>query len=212
MNGKNLLQASCVIVGLSVAPFARANLLTNGNFESMPNFGSGVSGDSGYSALTGSQIPGWTIASGRAATVHNTVLYPTISGAYSINMDGEGFGGNNADLSQSFTSILGTAYTLEFDWQGWVNNTPFLDVSVMDSVSATTLAHGNYGFSATLHHESFTFIGTGNALELRVKESPQSGFNDNTFIVDNFSVQAVPEPSSLLLLGLGGGALLRRRR
>ena len=79
----------------------------NGGFENEPNFGNGVSGDGGYSALTGSQIPGWTIEPGHAATVHNTAFYPFISGNFSINMDGEGFNGQNANLYQDFASSLG---------------------------------------------------------------------------------------------------------
>lgn len=74
------------------------------------------SGDAGCSGLTGTQMPGWTIEPGHGATVHNTVLYPTISGGYSINMDGEGYNGVNADLYQDFGSALGASYTLTFDW------------------------------------------------------------------------------------------------
>ncbi len=84
-----------------------AELLTNGGFESEANIGSGIRGDSGCSALSGSQIPGWTIASSHAGTVHNTDLYPTISGICGINMDGEGQGGGNAILHQDFASSRG---------------------------------------------------------------------------------------------------------
>lgn len=185
-----------------------AEVLVNGGFESEPNFGMGVSGDGGYSALTGSQIPGWTIESGHAATVHNTAFYPFISGNFSINMDGEGFNGQNANLYQDFASSLGSSYDFSFDWQGWQNNAPntLLQVSIVDLTTASILFNQTYSFSSTLHHESATFLGTGDTLRLRVQESPQSGSNDNQFIVDNFSID-VPEAGTLSLL-IAGAPLL----
>ena len=136
-------------------------VLVNGGFENEPNFGMGVSGDGGYSALTGSQIPGWTIEPGHAATVHNTAFYPFISGNFSINMDGEGFNGQNANLYQDFASNLGFSYAFSFDWQGWMNNAPstLLQVSIVDVTTAAVLFNQTYSFSSSLHHESTTFLG-----------------------------------------------------
>jgi hypothetical protein len=191
---------------------AKGNLLFNGGFESEPNFGSGVSGDAGYSDLTGSQIPGWTIAPGRAVDMHNTVLYPTISGSYSAGTDGEGYNGHNSDFYQDFGSALGNVYTLSYDWFGWQNNaSSHLDVSVTDTVTSTILYDGNFAYNAGLHHVSISFIGSGNNLRLEIKESPESGGNDNMFIVDNFDVE-VPEPSTLGLMAAALGALVLGKR
>jgi hypothetical protein len=186
-----------------------APVLSNGDFENEPNFGSGVSNDPGFSALTGTQIPGWTIAAGHAATIHNTNLYPFITGNYSLNIDGEGFNGHNADLFQDFASSSGAAYELTFDWQGWMNNAPSmqLHVSITDLTTDDVLYNGLFGYSATLHHEIGDFVGTGNTLRLEIQETPESGFNDNQFVVDNFSVEAVPEPATTMLLIVGATAL-----
>jgi hypothetical protein len=193
---------------------AQANLLVNGDFENQPAWGAGISGDAGYTLLTGTQIPGWVIEAGHGATVHNTVLYPTISGSYSVNMDGEGFNGRNADLYQDFASASGQAYQLDYDWLTWNNNTqPNLDVSVIDSVTLAVLYSANFTWAAGLHHQTASFIGTGNSLRLRVRELPESGVNDNSYMVDNFNVSAVPEAASWALLAAGLGLLqLRRRR
>jgi hypothetical protein len=69
---------------------------------------------------------------------------------------------------------------------------------------------------------STSFTGTGDPLRLRVLETPETGFNDNMFLVDNFNVTlsssppSVPEPSSLVVaagtVSLGVLALLRKRR
>jgi hypothetical protein len=196
---------------------ATANVLVNGDFESQPAFGSGVSGNAGYSALTGLQIPGWTIEPGHAATVHNTVLYPTISGSFSINMDGEGYLGGNADLHQDLASAPGAAYSLQYDWSTWEpSSAPLLNVTVTDSVTAAVLYTASFAAatSGVVNHVTAGFVGTGNALRLRVRELPQSGFNDNTFMVDNFNVSAVPEAATLLQMASGLLALcaLARRR
>ena len=42
------------------------------------------------------------------------------------------------------------------------------------------------------------FSGSGDDLRLRIQENPASGYNDNAFIVENFSVTPVPEPASIL--------------
>ncbi len=193
---------------------AQANLLVNGDFENQPAWGAGISGDAGYTLLTGTQIPGWTIEAGHGATVHSTVLYPTITGNYSVNMDGEGYNGRNADLYQDFASAGGQAYQLDYDWLTWNTNTqPNLDVTVIDTVTSAVLYSGNFAWAAGLHHEVGTFTGTGNALRLRVRELPESGVNDNSYMVDNFNVSAVPEAASWALMAVGLGLLrLRRRR
>lgn len=191
---------------------ANANVLVNGDFENMPNWGAGISGDGGYTLLIASAIPGWTIEANHGATIHNTAAYPYISGTYSLNTDGEGWNGHNVDMYQDFASIVGQQYNLSFDWKNWYGDTtPRLDVSVVDTVTNAVLAQGNYGQSAGLHTESFDFFGTGNALRLRVKCAPESGYNDNAFIVDNFAVN-VPTPGTIAMLGLGGLLVGRRRR
>jgi len=194
-----------------------ANLLTNGDFENEPNFGAGFAHDAGFTGFTGNEIPGWTIDACCGATVHNSTLYPHISGVYSVNMDGEGHNGHNANLYQDFASLLGTLYDFSYDWQGWQNNTASrLDVTITDLVTAAVLYHGNFDFSASLQHVDAVLVGTGNNLRLRLQESPESGVNDNKFMVDNFSVVSeAPEPSTYgltaLALGLAGFVARRRR-
>ncbi len=192
---------------------ARANLLQNGGFEDEPNWGNGVSGNSGYTALTGDQIPGWTIEDGHAVTIHNTTAYPTITGNYSLNLDGEGYNGHNGNLYQDFASTSGLGYEVAFDWETWNDDTSApMEVSVTDTVSGTVLALFDESTATSGPvHESQSFVGTGNALRLRILENPESGFNDNKYIVDNFEVNPVPEPASLLVVG-AGLAMLRRRR
>lgn len=207
-----MIRTSLVVV-LSLAGVSQANVLVNGGFESMPNWGAGISGDGSYTLFVGSSIPGWTIAAGHGATIHNNGAYPFISGTYSLNTDGEGYNGHNVDIYQDFASSIGQPYALTFDWMNWYNDSnPRLDVSVVDTVTNAVLAHGNYGVLAGLHNELFNFNGTGNDLRLRVKHDPESAYNDNTFIVDNFAVELVPSPTFACVLGAAALRQARRRR
>jgi hypothetical protein len=222
VHSSRLAQRGLATVALCLAAllpqWSAANVLVNGDFENEPSFGSGVAGNGGFSALTGSQIPDWVIEPGHAVTVHNTLLYPTISGSYSVNMDGEGFQGVNADLHQDFSSTSGDAYSLQYDWSTWqFSSAPQLNVSIVDTVTAAILYTGAFAGSSdsSIHHVTAAFTGTGNTLSLRLRELPQSGFNDNTFMVDNFDVSAVPEVTTALELAAGLlmlGALSQRRR
>lgn len=192
---------------------ARADQLVNGGFEAMPNWNNGIAGDGSYTLFTGNAIPGWTIAAGHAATIHNTNTYPTISGTYSLNTDGEGFNGRNVKIYQDFAAASGTQYALTFDWTNWFTSTaPRLNVSVIDLTTSTVLVFGNYGVLAGVHSETLQFTGTGNPLRVQIEHAPESGVNDNTFIVDNFAVNAIPGPSAAALLGIGGLLASRRRR
>jgi hypothetical protein len=234
---KSSLSAVAILAVLSIAlgaPIAAsANLLTNGGFEDEPNWGAsngtgcGSSGDTGCSALSGSQLPGWTIESGHLVTVHVAGVYPTISGTYSVNTDGEGFGGVNSDFFQDFASATGQPYSLQYDWFGWEStSTADLDVTVIDLVTTATLYHGNFTWSAGLKHVTAAFTGTGNPLRLRIQEIPASDGNDDGFIVDNFDVELAqgggvaesvpslsrPLMSLLAVLALGSGLVLLRAR
>jgi len=203
----------------AIPGLASTNLLVNGDFENQPNWGVNTGGcfyDSNCTALTGSQLPGWTIEPGSAVTIHSAGVYPTISGNYSVNTDGEGYNSNNANFYQNFATSNGQQYNLQYDWKGWYQNTtPHLEVSLTDISTSTVLYDGNFVWNAaSLNHEIAAFIGTGDILQLRIQESPQSGFNDNTFIVDNFSVSAVPLPSAVWLFGsaLAGFIGFNRRK
>ena len=175
---------------------AGQNLLVNGGFENEPNWGAsngtGCNGTAGCSALAGSELPGWTIEPGHAVTVHNNTIYPIITGTYAVNMDGEGANGHNANLYQDFATVSGQSYNLQYDWATWQNigSPPNLDVTVTDTVTSAVLYHGSFAWIAGPHHVTTTFTGTGNPLRLRIQEIPESGVNDNAYIIDNFVVTA----------------------
>lgn len=210
------LKVMAIALGtVACAGVAHGELLANGGFEQEPNFG--VNGDGSYTLLTGSQLPGWTITPGHGVTIHNHG-YPYISGTYSVNMDGEGANGANADFYQVFPTVAGQAYALSYDYKYWQNSSLTLFVQLTDTVADPAGATPIYA-GATLVNNPDTltatasFIGTGNPIELHVFETA-TGYNDNGIITDNFSVVAVPEAgmAGLAAPAMAAGLLRRRAR
>jgi len=188
---------------LGLAPLLHANeLLVNGGFGDEPNYGSGYLNYGSYSVFIGNEIPGWTIAPDHAATIHNASTYPTIDGNYSLNTDGEGTFGNNVLIYQDFSSLSGSQYNLSFKWETWnLNSGAKLEVTVFDTTRNDVLFDGIYPDTApSSENVNTTFTGTGDNLRLQIDENPQSFFNDNAFIVDDFSVTSSSVPDST---GLG---------
>ena len=217
---KNVAKAFLLLSAATLSANA-ANLLSNGGFETQSHFsgGAAIAGDGSYIGVIAGQLPGWTIEAGHAVTIHNIGAYPLISGTYSVNIDGEGYNGRNANFYQDFLSAVGSSYLLEFDWSTWRPGSNIgLDVTVTDTVTSSLLYRFNYTGNGTfgVTHQAASFLGSGNSLRLRVQESPNSGTNDNRFMVDNFSVvqTTVPDASSTLGLALVavGGLVLAGRR
>jgi len=204
-----------LLVGLTLCAspllaMAASNLLVNGDFENEPNWGTtSIYYDGSATALIGSLIPGWTIAPGHAATVHASPgAYPVIDGHYSLNTDGEGYNNHNVDIYQDFPTQAGASYDLSFKWQIWMtwwgeseygvdtSNTR-LEISVQDLATRNFLYDGffNSTYSAgtvstggPVDLVSTNFLGNGDVYRLEIRESPESGINDNKFIVDDFSM------------------------
>ncbi len=211
--------SSTATQALTLVTSPSPNLLVNGGFESEPNWGNGIGAyDPGETELIGSQIPGWTIVTNHAVTVQiASGPYLTISGNYSVNTDGEGYDGNNSNFYQDFATQNGLSYALEFNWQSWgaytTPTTSKLEISVVDTVTSAVLFDGLYSYDGSgphpVHDVLANFAGTGNPLRLRIQETPQSGYNDNTFVVDNFSVTVSGTnvvPLAVTTTSLPGGA------
>jgi len=185
------------VLGSTNIPLS-GQLLVNGGFENEPNWAGGVSFDGGETALVGNELPGWTVEPGHAVTIHTRNMYLVISGQYGANADGEGYNNHNANFYQDFNSGLIYTYTLSFNWQSWglTGVTPQrqltqLKVSVADTVTGGVLFTGLYSYDTSfgpVHLVTTNFFGTGNPLRLRIEESPETGVNDNMFVMDNFSV------------------------
>ena len=159
-----------------------ANLVVNGDFES-----DSYSGAVQLNALTGWNINGvGNVAGLQAGYLGAPTQQIDLSGYY----DGNAGSGINQTLSTSATT-----YAVNFDvFTPYAGTVTF---KLNNSVVATGLSTGSY---------SYTFAGTGSD---NIEFISDYG---NTTHLDNVSVEAVPEPISMLTLGAGALALLRRRR
>jgi PEP-CTERM motif len=121
-------------------------------------------------------------------------------------------------LTQSISGFIpGNIYQLSFDYnaRNCCGGTPSITVSmssdgIFTDPSVTAVGNGN-----PYHHASFNFIATATDTLSISKGSGVAG--DSTAMFDNFTISyvGVPEPSSIVLCGLGAACLIgaaRRRR
>lgn len=182
MNTKSLCLAFAVTVfSLLAAPTARANLVVNGGFET---------GD----------FTGWTVVPAALASligVSSSSFTGVHSGTYAAV-----FAGIISDdtILQSLPTEPGKSYVFDFwlkhgftddanDFHVAWNGTPVLDL-----VNAAAFPFTHFTFTETATGVSTTISFAG-------REDP------NFYALDDVAVNAVPEPSTLLLLLSGAGLL-----
>ncbi len=221
------LGAALVFVGLA----AKADLITNGSFESATN---------GYGQLGyNTNITGWTtngynfLFPGSGGTVSGSagslslwgggvnggpVLGPSPDGGNYIGADGAFEVGA---ISQTITGLTaGTDYTVGFYWAGaqqsgytGITTEQWL-VSLGNQQLATNVvtdaSHGFTGWQQT----SFTFEATGSSETLSFLAQGTPTGEPPFSLLDGVTMVQAPEPASMSLLGAGlaGLAFVRRRK
>lgn len=208
------------ILALATGANAATLTLTNANFQATGN---------------NTDPSGWTTSEPTQTSVYIWAANGGIpAGTNVLAMWGNG--GQYAQ--QSFLTSEATAedyssFTIGFDggWRGRIANEPFSYtfsiVNVTDNLvlgsatynfttptvtTANTYAVAATGLSVTINYDNTVGSLVGDTIALRITGAGTVNNFNNTAWVDNITVNAVPEPASALLGGLGLLALLRRRR
>lgn len=188
------------------------SLIVNGSFESGPT----VYSLPGYSTLLDgdTSIPGWVVKSpspGGNIDYVNT-YWQSSDGQYSLDLNGtenQGPGG----IAQTFSTEPGQFYTVTFDIASNPTIPSFFPVKIMEVSAAGQLqqfsvdstGHTNQSMGWDSHTWSFQSTDYNTQLWFYMI-SPNYG--NEGIGLDNISVTAAPEPSTIILLGIGIISLL----
>ena len=202
---------------MALASVASANLLVNGDFEA------GTSDDNGFDGS------GWTHWSWGNGWSNREVKYNDETngfqggnGTWLLNVGDTSWGGGGGAY-QVLAATEGTTFqlTVESGADKWWLPTGYMSLIWLDSTdteigndSRTTVDPANYGGVYDAEHpmESYTLVGTAPAGTASVKvEFSANNIEGGSVTFDNAVLEVVPEPATLVLLGLGG-FLFRSRR
>lgn len=175
-------------IGLAGLGFGQ-NLVVNGDFSvSVPNNGTG----GGWTAANNDFSGGWRSTGGNPG------------GTYVLN-DG-GSSTSNPYIEQVIAVVAGTQYTIAGDYsRGNVAAPGNLDFAVQIDGNLWRYAIPNSGFNSF----SEIFTATSNSVTLRLS-GEWAGDSDPR--VDNISLEAVPEPMTMIALAGGAAVILKRRK
>lgn len=190
-------------IGLAVAALsgaaetAHANLIQNGGFE------------------TGT-FSSWTVSGNvfmSGVPIYGAYGNTSLDGNYAIVFNA-GDSAPNAILSQSFATVAGTDYGVSFLYGGTAGQS--VTVSAKDNNSlllGSAFATANGTFSASTLF-TYNFRADSALSTLTIADYTGNYTYSSDGFLDNASVSAVPEPTSIILFatGLAGLASIRRRK
>ncbi|MDH3431249.1 MAG: PEP-CTERM sorting domain-containing protein [Gammaproteobacteria bacterium] len=183
---------------------ANADLIVNGGFED-PDI------STGSFAIFGGGIPGWYVTTGDGIEIQDNVAGSPYEGGQLVELDAT----RNSGMAQNVGTSSGGLYELVFAFSARPGVSElsngidiFWDGLLLDSITASGAGLSDTSWTI------YSFLVTAST-DLTVLEFRATGISDSLGgYLDGVSLVAVPEPGTLMLLGIGlaGLGLTRRRR
>ena len=184
-------------------------VLINGSFENgpIPDYYAGGTGDTTVTGWTGINTGfEWLIPS----TIYGGVFGAACDGLAIVDV--ANFTNNLGGIEQTFTTTIGQMYLLSYcagtsNYAGRTG-TGILEISIDGNTYTNSLSNANLVIAWNTYSIPFTATQTSTTLKFINREDANTHFA----FVDNASVEAVPEPATMLALSAGLAALARKKR
>lgn len=206
-----LIPSLCTALALLGASASAVNLIQNGSFEIGPDPGTFISLGNGNTSITG-----WTV--GGAGIDYIGTYWQPQDGARSIDLNQLNLG----SVSQQVTTVAGQLYRISF----WMSGNPdgnnsnsqfLLNFNAFDTVNNATVFSQNASYqnphtrtNMLWEQRTFEFTASSSSTLLTFAGvAPPGAFGA---ALDNISMEAVPEPFTMALMGGAAATAFARVR
>ena len=191
----SMVMMAAVVGCIGMTSAVSATVLNNGSFETGDLTGWTSAGNIKVSAVAGSARPS--------------------DGLYGLYWN-YGDLTPNGELSQPFAADIGTTYLLEFDFAkgGEFSGAAALDVKIegLSTLLDEVVSDSTGGSPGAFSSYDFSFTADSTGLVLSFADSTSGAARGFDGALDNISITAIPEPSSIVMIGLAGGCTVFIRR
>jgi len=207
-----VLAATAMLTLLTASP-SEADLLVNGSFETpIIPAGGFIDYVGGSTALTGWSVSGVDVNTVSGTFTQDGIVFEAEDGKQLMDLSGYTSNSSSNGISQTVTTVIGQSYSLSF-YVGSATDHYLFDASTVDlSIGGGTLT--SYTNSTTpsnmVDWKLFTvnFAATDTMTSIAFFDG--SGPSNYESLLDNVSLNAVPEPSAVILVSLGVVGIMMR--